>query len=68
MRLIAERHENNYSYKIFVNNWNEYTVKYSFKGKEISGADYFTDNEKDAIKTAKKQLNYFIEEDLCKGA
>lgn len=69
MRLIAERHENDYGYKVYRNErGDEFTVKYKFMGRNIYGADYHTFDEKDALAAAKKQLNYFIEAQFCKGA
>lgn len=69
MRLIAERHENNYSYKIYKDHTEEeYTVIFYFKGIRIDWMDYYTNDEKDARAEAKRQIFEFLKEDLERGA
>lgn len=69
MRLIAERHENDYSYKVYKDNYEEeYTVKFCFKGMHIEWMDYYTCNEKDARAEAKKQILELLKEDMKRGA
>lgn len=69
MRLVAERHENDYSYKIYKDKHEEhYTVMYYFKGLHIQWMDYYTSDEKDARTEAKKQILRFLNEDIKRGA
>lgn len=69
MRLVAERHENDYSYKIYKDhNEEEYTVMFYFKGMHIGWMDYYTSNEKDARAEAKKQIIEFLREDIKREA
>lgn len=68
MRKIAERSENDYGYKIYKNEFNEFTVKFFFKGMHICGADYFTHEERDALSTAKRQLTDWIRKEMERGA
>lgn len=69
MRLIAERHENEYSYKIYKDhNEEEFTVMFYFKSIHIGWMNYYTNDEKDARAIAKKQIFEFLKEDMKRGA
>lgn len=69
MRLIAERHENDYSYKIYKDkDFEHFTVMFYFKGIKIEYADYHTYEDVDARAYARKTLWEILKIDMKRGA